>query len=444
MPPSPSILFATTVKNRTQHLRLTLPKNLACNPKSKFILLDYNSNDDLLRYLFFEHKQDIESGRLIIYSNRTEPVFRMAPAKNQAHRCGILEGADILVNLDADNLTGYLFEDFIAEKFAENPNIFLWANVTHGVHLASGTPVVRGLSGRIVVSRGAFYRTGGYDEKYEEWSPDDKDFNLRLRMLGYDSEEIDPPYLLGIPHNERIRFKEYPHLQDATPDYFYAVNKASVREAFVNDGWCGCGTVYRNGDFGRPIELKRLPTRMVFGIGMHKTATTSLHHALGILGYDCWHWSSAHAAKAIWREMNNEGRSATLDGYHAATDLPIPLLYQQLDKAYPGSRFVLTVRDDREWLASVRKHFDPTQNRWRRGWDNDPFSNRIHRILYGRMDFDAETMLARYQRHNAEVREYFRDRPGDLLITNGAGWRELCPFLDVPMPDVPYPHANRG
>ena len=39
----------------------------------------------------------------------------------------------------------------------------------------------RGITGRIIVTRNAFLVTGGYDEKYENHSPDDKDFNMRLR-----------------------------------------------------------------------------------------------------------------------------------------------------------------------------------------------------------------------------------------------------------------------
>ena len=50
--------------------------------------------------------------------------------------------------------------------------------------------------------------------------------------------------------------------------------------------------------------------------------------------------------------------------------------------------------------------------------------------------------MARYRRHNAEVREYFKDRPGDLLVMNmskGAGWKELCGFLNCKAPSAPYP-----
>jgi hypothetical protein len=65
----------------------------------------------------------------------------------------------------------------------------------------------------------------------------------------------------------------------------------------------------------------------------------------------------------------------------------------------------------------------------------------IHTVLYGQKDFDAEVMLKRYRRHNAEVLGYFRERPGDLLVLHveGANWDRLCPFLGQPIPDVPFP-----
>src|SRR5215469_11906059 len=125
-----TIAFCTTCKNRTSHLRQTLPSNLADNadyPDCKFVVLDYNSRDDLLDYLVAHHARDIASGRLVVYSmpppGGVEIPFRMAHAKNMAHRCGILEGATILVNLDADNFTGPGFAGYVAEEMA--PDAFL-------------------------------------------------------------------------------------------------------------------------------------------------------------------------------------------------------------------------------------------------------------------------------------------------------------------------------
>src|SRR5277367_4884887 len=145
----------------------------------------------------------------MVYSFPDAGPFKMAHAKNMAHRLGILEGADILVNLDADNFTGWGFAEYIAAAFEsyynQKQDVFMWAKMIKG-------QLPRGINGRIAVSKDAFLKVGGYDEQFHTWSPDDKDFNLRLRRLGYKPVEIDPSYLNAIRHNDKIRFKEYEHV----------------------------------------------------------------------------------------------------------------------------------------------------------------------------------------------------------------------------------------
>ena len=375
---------------------------------------------------------DIERGRLVVYSLRGKPVFEMAHAKNVAHRCGMLEGGDILVNLDADNYTGPGFAEYVERQFAEanSRRMFLWSRmIRDGANR-------RGISGRIAVTRQAFLTVGGYDEKFNTWGPDDKDFNARLQAAAYEPQEIDPKFLFAVLHNNKMRFREYPHARKIE----YKESSEPAAEPIANFGNFGCATVWRN--FGEArIELGKLPTR-IFGIGMHKTATTSLHTALEMLGFDSAHWKTAHWAKAIWKEMQIGPQSQTVNRHHALSDLPVPLLYEELDRGYPGSKFILTTRDEDKWIESGRKHWNPEFNRFRRAWDSDPFTHQVHRLVYGQKGFNEELFRARYRRHNAEVLAYFADRPGDLLVMpmdEGAGWNELCLFLYCPIPQEPYP-----
>jgi hypothetical protein len=409
---------------------------LADNPNSKFVVLDYNSQDDLLPFLgTFE--REIADGRLTVFSYRGWPVFRVAHAKNLVHRLGIHEGADILVNLDADNFAGDRFEDFALEQFARDPRAFLWARMIKG-------ELTRGIAGRIAVSNRGFLSVGGYNEaKFNEWGSDDKDFSLRLGMAGYVGFEIDPKFLSSVKHNDKVRFKEYPHLHGKCYTDF-VVNETTTVSAVVNEGKIGCGTVFRNFDRDDLVEIKPVPTR-VFGIGLSKTATTSLCAAFRTLGYEAWHWNSAHTAKAIWREMSEGNRSPTLERYEMLCDLPIPVLYKKLDEVYPGSKFVLTIRNEKKWLDSIKRHFDYRCNKWRAGWDLDPFTHRIHQIIYGQTHFDETVFLDRYRAHNAEVQEYFKHRTESLLVLHidkGHGWAKLCSFLGKPTPGAPFPHEN--
>ena len=52
-----------------------------------------------------------------------------------------------------------------------------------------------------------------------------------------------------------------------------------------------------------------------------------------------------------------------------------------------------------------------------------------------------------YENHNKSVKKYFKDRPQDLLEVcweTGDGWRELAEFLNLELPDIPFPHANKS
>lgn len=426
------VAFVTTCKGRVQHLRETLVRNLHDNSNALCVVLAYNCSETVK---FLSHfTQAIAGGKLVVYEYKEPVPFAMAHAKNMAHRCALREGADILVNVDADNYVGKGFDHYVAEQFKTNPNAYLWSRM---IKDGDGR-LPRGISGRIAVSRIAFLMAGGYDERYSTHSPDDKDFNARLSLLGFEGQEIDPCYLQAILHNDRMRYREYPHAKHIGEDSF-CVNPQS---GIANSGRVGCGTVYRNFS-DEPIEIKPIPTR-VFGIGMHKTGTTSLHEALTILGYRSGHWTTAKWAKHVWRQVMEKGTSYSLDQVYAASDLPMPLLFRQLDAAYPGAKFILTVRDEWKWLKSVSNHWNPDINPYRNQWDTDAFSHRVHNLLYGRKDFDPTTMLNRYRSHNEEVIAYFKDRPNDLLVMDlekNCGFPELCAFLGVPIPDVPYPKA---
>jgi hypothetical protein len=437
------IAFVTTCKNRAAHLAKTLPRNMAGNPHSTFIVLDYGSQEALAPIL-----NPLRCERLKVYRHEAR-AFRMAHAKNMAHRLGLVEGADVVVNVDADNFIGDGFERFIHKKFHghnatkyaridqsvrprgkfAHPSIFLYA-------ASSETKAeMRGLSGRIGVTSNAFLETGGYNENFDTWSHDDRDFNSRLCYLGYRPVQIENRYLTAIQHSDNIRFRDYPHVLE---EQVWKDKQVQPNIGVANFGRIGLGGVRRPD--GSSVQLRPIPTR-IFGIGLHKTATTSLHVAFQMLGLDSVHWPSGAWVRDVWNEMRINHRSPTLERSYALSDFPISLLYRELDRAYPGSKFILTIRDEANWIRSVRSHFSFEQNRHRQHWD--AISHRIHQALYGRKDFDAKIFVSRYRRHNHEVREYFKHRPNDLLVMNmdrGAGWKELCAFLDRPIVTGLYPH----
>lgn len=172
------------------------------------------------------------------------------------------------------------------------------------------------------------------------------------------------------------------------------------------------------------------------GIGMHKTGTTTLGQCFQILGFK--HISyDLNLLRAVRRRELGPALAAARH-YDSCEDWPWPLLYRQLDEAFPQAKFILTVRKDPEtWLRSLLAHARRT----------GPAEAR--ELVYGfaMPQGHEQAHLDYYRAHNQAVQDYFRDRPSKLLVVcweTGSGWTELAEFLELPVPDRPLPHANRA
>jgi hypothetical protein len=179
----------------------------------------------------------------------------------------------------------------------------------------------------------------------------------------------------------------------------------------------------------------------VFGIGLNKTGTSSLHEALVTLGYRSLHWGGATSPPLVSRAIQ-EGRPLLTyldehDALDAFSDIqPLVLRFAQLDEEYPGSRFIYTTRDLDGWLRSRTHHVKRNNVRQTRG-----------KYVGSFLTVDIEEWTALWVEHDAHVRAHFADRPNDLLVMNiagGDGYDVLCPFLGVPEPPLPFPWHLRG
>jgi hypothetical protein len=125
-----------------------------------------------------------------------------------------------------------------------------------------------------------------------------------------------------------------------------------------------------------------------------------------------------------------------VDRYDCFSDNPWPLLYRRLDAMFPGSRFVLTVRDTDAWLRSQVAFFGARNTRMRQ-WIYG-FGNPKHH---------ADRYREVYERHVHDVRRYFAGRPDflelDLGNDNQALGAQLWTFLGLPGAPREFPHANR-
>lgn len=182
----------------------------------------------------------------------------------------------------------------------------------------------------------------------------------------------------------------------------------------------------------------RMPNaRKIFCIGHQKTGTSSLGLALQKLGMRSVRLSfavnemirgsaprnlnlpwiaPAEQTEAIWASVR-----ATAAGADAIYDSPAAYFVERLDREFPGSKFVMTMRQPEKWLESYKKFF-PDRN------------GRLHRWMYGVPNLlgNEEKFLKVYRERNEAIFKYFANRPKDLLVMDlsaGDGWFELISFL---------------
>jgi hypothetical protein len=192
----------------------------------------------------------------------------------------------------------------------------------------------------------------------------------------------------------------------------------------------------------------------VIGAGYGRTGTLSLKLALERLGFvKCYHmqevfmnpdhipmWAAAHRGEGVdWERL--------YAGYRATVDWPSCNLWETHATLYPKAKVILSTRDPDSWYTSVmntiyksstmaRDSADPVNKRfgewaceitWKRLFDD-----RMH---------DRQHVIGVYEAHVEHVKAAL---PKSRLLVFEAkdGWEPLCRFLNVDVPDEPYPRVN--
>jgi hypothetical protein len=191
----------------------------------------------------------------------------------------------------------------------------------------------------------------------------------------------------------------------------------------------------------------------VVGAGLPRTGTASLAVALErLLGGRIYHMSviPGHPFElgtgwnqALAGETHDWDR--LFDGYIAAVDWPASMFWRELSEAYPDALVLLSVRDSAEtWWQSVNATILPVARMalapdWNEGRG---LLDLFERFTRSKQWDDSATLMAAYERHNAEVRQTVP--PHRLLEWRASeGWAPICRTLGVPAPDVPFPWTNR-
>jgi len=176
----------------------------------------------------------------------------------------------------------------------------------------------------------------------------------------------------------------------------------------------------------------------IFCIGFHKTGTTSLHSLLETLGYKvkgCYKVRDRKFVDNLKRDKFDEIKKVA-DQYDAFRDNPWAILYKELDKFYPSSKFILTIRDKESWIKSIVNHC---------GIITTPMRKFIYG--FGNPIQHQRKYLDRYERHNKEVVDYFKEKRQDLLvidISEKDAVKRICEFLNRKAPYETMPHKHKG
>jgi Sulfotransferase domain len=202
----------------------------------------------------------------------------------------------------------------------------------------------------------------------------------------------------------------------------------------------------------------------LIGTGLPRTGTLSQKVALEMLGLaPCYHMVNVLAdldEARTWRRALDGARpwDEVFDGFQATVDWPGAFFYKELLEAYPEAKVLLSVRDADAWERSMRetiwgifygdtliRDLSSARARIDSKWDGYLEMMKEMWKQSGLIDEGAGTtsdsMKAAMVRFNEEVQLTV---PADRLLvwSVGEGWEPLCEFLELPVPDTPFPHLN--
>jgi hypothetical protein len=193
----------------------------------------------------------------------------------------------------------------------------------------------------------------------------------------------------------------------------------------------------------------------VVGAGFGRTGTLSLKNALEKLGFaPCYHMMEVFPRPdhvRMWHRLTFENAidwDLLFRDFQATVDWPSARWWREIAAHYPEAKVLLSVRDPEAWYKSmIDTIYQPMkwpvpdsvpelarlQNEMaRKAILEETFDNRFE---------DKAHAIEIFNRHTQEVRDTID--PARLLVFDvKEGWAPLCRFLEVPIPDQPFPRLN--
>jgi len=152
------------------------------------------------------------------------------------------------------------------------------------------------------------------------------------------------------------------------------------------------------------------------------------------------YWQKAAKGEAVnWNEV--------FQGYHAAVDWPSGHYWRELAEFYPDAKVLLSVRPAELWWSS----YSETIKRLLEIKDNIPdkyprsiltmADEIITQQTFNGSGEHKDQVLSAFQKRIDDVKEAI---PSDrlLIFQVTEGWKPLCEFLDVQVPEGDFPRSN--
>lgn len=194
----------------------------------------------------------------------------------------------------------------------------------------------------------------------------------------------------------------------------------------------------------------------IIGSGFGRTGTSSTKAALEELGFaPCHHMAEVFRnpeqvprwqALAAGEEVNLD---AAFEGYRATLDWPAAHVWRALFALNPDAKVLHTVRPEDKWVESFAETIGLLLEKLDEIEQVSPHGRDMLEALatlFGKDTFvggtrDRDVIRRAYRQRTEEVRAAVP--PEQLLVYDVAdGWEPLCAFLEVPVPDSPFPYRN--
>lgn len=195
-------------------------------------------------------------------------------------------------------------------------------------------------------------------------------------------------------------------------------------------------------------------TLKVIGAGYGRTGTLSLKTGLEELGFGpCYHMEDVVKRPSLTRTWHNIVNGAAPDwdaifaDYQATVDWPGCNYYQELMAVYPDAKVILSVRDPQRWYDSAYNtiyaltKIENVQRVPVVGQHVDFINDLVWGGVFNGRFEEPDYAIQIFKEHIEKVKATVP--PERLLVFNvKEGWEPLCDFLDVPVPERPFPHVN--